>query len=117
MSVALIRNAAGNFIAPSIESITAAAAGVADTLPAATDYRISIANAPGPNAYPISSFSWILIYQKPTDAAKGQKLVDFLKWAVTEGQQYAGDLHYAPLPQKIVDGVQQKLGTVQLAPK
>ena len=117
MSVALIRNAAGNFVAPSIESITAAAAGVADTLPATTDYRISIANAPGPNAYPISSFSWILIYQKPTDAAKGKKLVDFLRWAVTEGQQYAADLHYAPLPQKIVEGAQQKLTTVDTGPK
>jgi phosphate transport system substrate-binding protein len=117
MPAVIIRNAAGNFVTPTIESITAAAAGVADTLASGSDYRISIANAPGAAAYPISSFSWILIYQKPPDAAKGRTLVDFLKWAVTEGQQYSADLHYAPLPQKIVDGVQQKLATVETAPK
>ena len=112
LPAAHIRNAAGNFVAPSIESITAAAAGVADTLAATSDYRVSIVNAPGPNAYPISSFTWILIYRNPPDAAKGKMLVDFLKWGVTEGQQYAAPLHYAPLPQKIVDGVQARLATV-----
>jgi phosphate transport system substrate-binding protein len=117
MSIALLQNAAGNFVAPTIESVTAAAAGVADTLSADSDYRISIVNAPGRDAYPISSFSWILIYQTPPDPAKGRTVVEFLKWALTEGQQYAADLHYAPLPQKIVDGAQRKLATVQLAPK
>jgi phosphate transport system substrate-binding protein len=114
LPAALIRNSAGNFVAPTIESITAAAAGVTDTLAASSDYRISIVNAPGANAYPISSFSWILMYQNPPDAAKGRKLVDFVKWGVTEGQQYAPDLHYAPLPQRLVDGVQAKLATVKL---
>ncbi len=114
LPVALIANAAGNFIAPTVESITAAAAGVADTLSATTDYRISIVNAPGVTAYPISSFTWVLIYQRQADAAKGRQLVDFLKWAVTEGQQYSGALHYAPLPQKIVEGVQTKLATVKI---
>jgi phosphate transport system substrate-binding protein len=112
MPVALIRNAAGTFVAPTIESITAAAAGVADTLSATTDYRISIVDAPGANAYPISSFTWILAYQRQPDAEKGRKLVDFLKWAVTEGQQYAADLHYAPLPPKMVAGIQQRLDQV-----
>ena len=112
MPAAIIRNAAGNFVAPTIESITAAAAGVADTLSATTDYRISIANAPGATAYPISSFSWILLYQAQRDSDKGRKLVDFVKWGVTEGQQYAPDLHYAPLPQRIVEGAQRKLATV-----
>jgi phosphate transport system substrate-binding protein len=117
LPAALIRNAAGNFVAPTIESITAAAAGVADTLSATSDYRISIVNAPGANAYPISSFTWVLLYQNPPDAEKGRKLVDFLKWGLTEGQQYAGSLHYAPLPQKIVDGAQQRLSTVATAKK
>jgi phosphate transport system substrate-binding protein len=117
MPVALIRNASGNFIAPTIESISAAAAGVADTLSPTSDYRISIVNAPGPNAYPISSFTWILIYQNQLDAVKGRGLVDFLKWGVTEGQQYSAGLHYAPLPPKIVDGVQKKLATVTVGTK
>ena len=117
MPAAVIRNSAGNFIAPTIESITAAAAGVADTLPPTSDYRISIANAPGADAYPISSFSWILLYQNQSDAEKRRKLVDFLKWAVTEGQQYGPPLHYAPLPQRIVEGAQRKLGTVAVGTK
>ena len=117
MPAALIRNSSGNFVAATIESINAAAAGVADTLSPTSDFRISIVNAPGANAYPISSFTWVLLYQNPPDAAKGRKLVDFLKWAVTEGQQYGAALHYAPLPQKIVDGAQRKLATVAVGTK
>ena len=115
MPAALVANASGNFVAPSIEAITAAAAGVADTLSADSDFRISIVNAPGPDAYPISSFTWILLYQEQEDATKGRKLVDFLKWAVTEGQQYGPPLHYAPLPDRIVAGVQRRLETVTMA--
>jgi phosphate transport system substrate-binding protein len=115
MPVAVIANASGNFVAPTIASITAAAAGVADTLSESSDYRISIVNAPGADAYPIASFTWILLYQRQSDAEKSRKLVDFLKWAVTEGQQFAADLHYAPLPDKIVAGVQRKLDTVTSA--
>jgi phosphate transport system substrate-binding protein len=112
MPAAEIRNSSGHFIAPTIASITAAAAGVADTLPVDTDYRISIVNAPGADAYPIASFTWILLYQQQPDAEKGRKLVDFLRWAVTEGQQYAADLHYAPLPPAIVTGVQKRLDSI-----
>ena len=115
MPVAVIANASGNFVAPTIESITAAAAGVADTLSAESDLRISIVNAPGADAYPIASFTWILLYQRQADAEKGRKLVDFLSWAVTEGQQYTAPLHYAPLPAKIVANVQKKLATVTTA--
>ena len=104
-------------MAATIESINAAAAGVADTLSPTSDFRISIVNAPGANAYPISSFTWVLLYQNPPDAAKGRKLVDFLKWAVTEGQQYGAALHYAPLPPKIVEGAQRKLETVAVGTK
>ena len=114
LPAAAIQNASGNFVAPTIESITAAASGVADTLSANTDYRISIVNAPGAEAYPIASFTWILLYQQQRDAEKGRKLVDFLRWAVTEGQRYGADLHYASLPPAIVTGVQKKLDTIQI---
>jgi len=112
LPAALIRNSSGNFVAPTIESTTAAAAGVADTLSANSDYRISIVDAPGKDAYPISSFTWILIYQQQRDATKGRALVEFLRWAVTEGQQYGPPLHYAPLPAPLVASVQKRLDTV-----
>ena len=112
--VASIRNSSGRFVEPSIASITAAAAGIADTLSADTDYRISIVNAPGADAYPIASFTWILVYGEQRDAAKGRKLVDFLRWAVTSGQQHAAALHYAPLPAGIVTGVQKKLDAISI---
>ena len=112
MPVALIGNAAGAFVAPTTESITEAAASIADTLSANTDYRISIVNAPGSGAYPIASFTWILVYQQQPDPVKGQTLIDFLRWAITDGQQYADKLHYAPLPAKMVASIQRKLDTV-----
>ena len=114
MPVALIRNSSGNFVAPTIASITAAAAGVADTLSPTSDFRLSIVNAPGRDAYPISSFSWILLYQKQDDAAKGRKLVDFLKWGITEGQQHGADRDYAPLPPRLVESIHRKLATVTI---
>ena len=112
--VAMVRNSSGKFVEPSIASITAAAAGVADTLSADTDYRISIVNPPGADAYPIASFTWILVYSEQRDAVKGRKLVDFLRWAITSGQQHAAALHYAPLPAGIVSGVQKKLDAISI---
>ena len=112
MPVALIANATGTFVAPTTESITAAAGSIADTLPATSDYRLSIVNARAPQAYPIASFTWILLYQQQPDPVKGQTLVDFLRWAITEGQQYADALHYAPLPEKMVASIQRKLDTI-----
>jgi phosphate transport system substrate-binding protein len=99
MSMASVKNAAGEFVAPSIASVTAAAAGAAGKLPANTDYRISVVNAPGAGAYPISSFTWIIAYVKQVDAAKGKKLTDFLRWALTDGQGMESSLDYAPLPE------------------
>jgi phosphate transport system substrate-binding protein len=110
---ASIRNAAGNFVAPSIASVTAAAAGATGALGPSSDYRISVVNAPGADAYPISSFTWILVYQRPTDAAKGRKLVDFLRWALTEGQQSAAALDYAPLPSALADQLRGQLDQIQ----
>ncbi len=99
---ASVKNAAGKFVEPSIESVTAAAAGVAATLPANTDYRISIVNGPGAAAYPISSFTWLLVYKNQTNATKGKQLVDFLKWMLHDGQKETAALDYAPLPTQMV---------------
>src|SRR5262249_23517985 len=93
---AAIKNAAGNCVLPSIESVTEAAAATAAALPANTDFRVSIVNAPGKNAYPISSFTYLLVYETQPDAAKGKKLLDFLKWALHDGEKEAASLDYAP---------------------
>jgi phosphate transport system substrate-binding protein len=112
LSVAAIQNASGEFVTPSIESVTAAAAGAAERLPPNTDYRVSIVNASGRGAYPISSFTYLLVYQNQTDATKGQKLVDFLKWALHEGEQSASALDYAPLPQALVTRLDQHVASI-----
>ena len=78
---------------------TAAGASV-KTMPA--DFRVSITNAPGKGVYPISSFTWLLFYENPKDKGRGRIMVDFLKWALTDGQKYAKDLGYAPLPESVV---------------
>lgn len=111
---ATIKNAAGNFVAPSVEGATAAAAGIADKLPANTDYRLSIVNAAGADAYPISSFTWILVYSQQTDAAKGRKLLDFLRWALTDGEKEAASLDYAPLPQTMATRLTQRLDSIKV---
>ena len=113
MATARLRNASGEFVAPTIESVTAAAAGAASKLPANTDYRVSIVNAPGAGVYPISSFTWIIVYQKQADAAKKQKLVDFLHWALTDGQAMEAALDYAPLPDAMRDTLVKRLGTIE----
>jgi phosphate transport system substrate-binding protein len=109
---ASVRNASGAYVLPTIESVTAAAAGVLQRLPEDTDFRISIVNAPGTSAYPIASFTWILLYQRQPYADKGQKLVDFLRWALREGGASAAALDYAPLPTEMVTRLEQRLGTV-----
>jgi len=114
LPAALIKNVAGNFVAPSTETITAAASGVAEKLPPNTDYRISIVNAPGANAYPISSFTWILAYANQSDSVKGKKLVDFLRWALTEGEKEATTLNYAPLPASMAAQLNTRLDSIKL---
>ena len=113
LPAALIKNKAGNFVEPSIENISSAAEGIADQMP--DDLRISITNADGANAYPISSFTYILAYKDQKDAVKGKALVDFLWWAIHDGSQYAKDLHYAPLPEKVVAKVETKINAVSAA--
>ncbi|HUQ82831.1 MAG TPA: phosphate ABC transporter substrate-binding protein PstS [Gemmatimonadaceae bacterium] len=114
LPVAKVRNAAGQFVAPAIASITAAAAGAVEKLPPNTDYRVSIVNAPGADAYPISSFTWLLVYQRQTDAAKGKKLVDFMRWALSEGEASAATLDYAPLPPSVGAALMERLSTIQV---
>ncbi|HEX8851369.1 MAG TPA: phosphate ABC transporter substrate-binding protein PstS [Gemmatimonadaceae bacterium] len=114
LPVAALRNSAGEFVTPSLQSATAAAAGAVSTLPANTDYRISIVNAKGAGAYPIASFTWILVYQNQTDAAKGKKLVDFLTWALTEGEKEASSLDYAPLPEAMSRQIVDRLKTIKV---
>ena len=109
---ASMQNASGEFVSATIESVTAAASGVLARLPGDTDYRISIVNAPGSGAYPIASFTWIILYQQQSDADKGRKLVEFLRWALREGGSSAAALDYAPLPQDMVARLEQRLGTV-----
>jgi phosphate transport system substrate-binding protein len=113
LAVAQVRNAAGQFVTPTIESITAAAAGA--SLPPTSDYRVSIVNAAGATAYPISSFTWLLVYRNQTDAAKAKKLNDFLKWALTEGEQSAASLDYAPLPAELSQRLIARIDSVSAA--
>jgi len=114
LPTAAIRNAGGQYVEPSIEAVTAAAAGVAQKLPATTDYRLSIVNAPGAQAYPISSFTWILVYKTQPNAEKGKQLKDFLQWAAHEGQQLAPSLDYAPLPGALVTRIDSTLATIKV---
>jgi phosphate transport system substrate-binding protein len=111
---ASIQNKAGSFVAPSPEGMTAAAAGVAANLPANTDYRLSIVNADGAGAYPISSFTWILVYTQQANGEKGRKLRDFLKWALTEGEKQAAALDYAPLPETMTARLTARLDSLKV---
>jgi len=113
LSMASLKNADGQFVAPSIESTSAAAANV--DMPA--DYRVSITNAKGKGAYPISAFTYLLIYQDQTDAAKGKAVADFLWWAIHEGQKLAPALDYAPLPAPVVQKVEKTLKTITVQGK
>jgi phosphate transport system substrate-binding protein len=110
LPVALIRNKAGKFVEPNLQSTTAAAAGAFGDIPA--DFRASLTDAPGEAAYPIVSFTWALVYQEQADEAKGKALVNFLWWAMRDGQAYARDLNYAPLPLPVVSRVEATLHEV-----
>jgi phosphate transport system substrate-binding protein len=106
----VVKNAAGNFVKASLDSVTAAAAS-APKMPA--DFRVSITNAPGKDAYPISSFTWLLIPVQSKDAAKGKILSDLLNWIVTDGQKMTADLAYAPLPTSVVAKVKDEIKQVR----
>jgi phosphate transport system substrate-binding protein len=113
---AQMKNSAGNFITPSLETVTAAAAGT--KLPKDTDFRVSITNAPGDQAYPIASFTWLLVKKDNKDPAKAKLIRDFLAWMITsEAQKMAADLHYAPLPAPVVALVEARLPTLKAGGK
>jgi phosphate transport system substrate-binding protein len=105
-----VKNAAGQFVKASLDSVTAAAASV-KSMPA--DFRVSITNAPGKDAYPISSFTWLLIPSTSKDAAKGKIIGDFLNWMVADGQKMTADLSYAPLPESVVAKVKETIKQVK----
>lgn len=104
---AFIQNREGKFIEPTIESTTAAAAAAAANMP--EDMRVSIVNPPGADSYPISGYTYLLVYKNQDDQVKGKALVDFLWWAIHEGEQFAKDLLYAPLPDNVVKLVEKRI--------
>ncbi|MBI3298386.1 MAG: phosphate ABC transporter substrate-binding protein PstS [Elusimicrobia bacterium] len=108
LATAAILNKAGKFVAPEVESVTAAAAGT--KMPA--DFRVSIVNAKGENAYPISTFTWLLVYEK-NPAGKGAAIKDFLVWMLKDGQKMASELGYAPLPGKVIELVKAAVQKVK----
>jgi phosphate transport system substrate-binding protein len=110
LPVAQIKNASGKFVDPSIDAVTAAAAASAANMP--DDLRVSITNAAGADVYPISSYTYILVYKNQKDAAKGKALVDFLWWGIHDGESYAKGLHYAPLPADVVKRAETKIDSV-----
>ncbi len=111
---AALKNASGSFVVPSAETATAAAAGI--EWPADTDFRVSITNAAGPDAYPISSFTWLLVYRDHRNEAIARQIRDFLRWMTTnEAQQISARLHYAPLPGVVIDRVKERIPTLRAA--
>jgi len=115
LPVASIKNQAGEIIQPTLDAVTAAAAESLATTP--EDLRVSITNAAGKGAYPISSYTYILVYKEQKDAAKGKTLVDFLWWGIHDGESYARDLQYAPLPKEIVTRAEAKINSITFGGK
>ena len=110
LPVALIKNASDKFVEPTIDAVTAAASASAATTP--DDLRVSITNATGADAYPISSYTYILVYKEQKDATKGKAVVDFLWWGIHDGEKFARDLLYAPLPADIVKRAEAKINSI-----
>jgi phosphate transport system substrate-binding protein len=109
LPAAELRNAAGDFITPTLKGVSAAAAGA--ELPPNTDFRVSITNAPGADAYPISSFTWVLVHASGTTSPKQRAIRGFLLWMLEPpAQRMAADLQYAPLPVKVIEMIRQRLG-------
>lgn len=111
MTYGKVKNAAGEFVQANLASVTAAAASAAKEMP--DDFRVSITNPAGKGAYPIASFTWLLIPEKIADAGKKKAVTDFLKWMVTEGQKQTEALSYAPLPKPVVDKETKAIAKIQ----
>jgi phosphate transport system substrate-binding protein len=112
MTYGSVQNMNGEFIAASVDSVTAAAAEASAKMPA--DFRVSITNAPGKGVYPISSFTWILLYENPKDKATAKTMVDFMNWMLVDGQKFAAGLGYAPLPAQVVSLEKEALKKIKL---
>ena len=106
------QNHDGNFVECSAQTVTNAAAGSLAKMP--KDFRVSIVNAPGAGSYPISTFTWLLVYQSQADPAKGEAVVNFLKWMLSEGQKYAEPLGYAPLPAEMIQLEEEAIARIKL---
>jgi phosphate transport system substrate-binding protein len=111
ISYGSVQNTAGEFVKGSVHSVTAAAAAAAPKMPA--DFRVSITNPPGKDVYPIASFTWMIFYENPKDKERAKTMVEFMKWALTDGQKYAADLGYAPLPAPVVKQATTALGKIK----
>lgn len=111
ISYGSVKNSSGVFVKADLATVSAAAASAAPAIP--DDFRVSITNAPGKNAYPISSFTWLLIPEKFSDGGKRDALKGFLKWMMSDGQKYTKDLAYAELPEEVVAKETQALGKIQ----
>lgn len=107
MKIGSLRNKEGRFVIPTLEAISAAAAGPAKSMPA--DFRVSLVDAPGKESWPISGLTWILVYKDQKDEARGKAMVQFLKWAIKDGQRMAAALDYAPLPRPLVEKIDKAL--------
>ena len=104
-----VKNASGNYVAPTIESITEALA----TAKIPDDFRFSMVNPPGEKSYPIAGATWLLVYEQQKDATKGKKLVEFLNWAITKGEGMASALDYAPLPDSVQKRILERIKQIQ----
>ena len=111
ISFGSVQNRAGKFVKASPESVSAAAAAAAGKMPG--DFRVSIANADGDGVYPLSSFTWLLLYQDPKDKAQAKVIVEFMKWALQDGQKFAPEMGYAPLPKAVVHLELKALATIK----
>jgi phosphate transport system substrate-binding protein len=110
MPYAEVKNSGGQFVKPTIDSVTAALA----TAEIPDDFRFSMTNAPGKDAYPICGATWLLVYEQQKDPAKGKKLVEFLKWAAKDGEKMAKDLDYAPLPEAVQERVLKRINEIKM---
>jgi len=115
MKVAALRNKEGNFVSPTLEATSAAAAGMAKSMPG--DFRVSLVDAPGKESWPISGLTWILVYKDQKDEARGKAMVQFLKWAIKDGQKMEADLDYAALPQAVAEKVDKSLRQISFKGK
>jgi phosphate transport system substrate-binding protein len=100
IAMGAVQNSSGTFVRSSVAAVTAAAAAAAPQMPA--DFRVSITNPPGKDSYPIASFTWLLFYESPSDRTRARAMVEFMQWALSDGQKYASELGYSPLPASVI---------------